>query len=236
MSESSAPRRSPRRRRDEPQKGLALLTSLLREGRYYDLLLTLAKRVRPGWLFTLDHQRIMELVRAPKIPSQLEALEMREVGPNDEATLQSVRAVGGSYRENFDKGRVALVAFARGEPAGYVWLWPKREIVYPRYHVRLALAEGTVWGHFVLVRPKYRALGIFPRLWHGAVEHARARGFTRLLCMVDPSHRVSMDAHTRVGWTPVADIVSLRVLGARMHVARRVGERWHFGFGLWRFG
>jgi GNAT superfamily N-acetyltransferase len=226
------------RKRGARRGGGALATAgaLVRERRFYDLLLTLAKRARPEWLLTLDHQRILELDEVPALPAVLRRLEVRPAGAGDEDLLQSIRRVPGSYRPNFDKGREALVAFARGEPAGVVWLWPQRRILYPRYAVDLRLDEGTLWGHFIYVKPEYRSLGVFPRLWHAAAERVRSRGGSRLLCMVDPSHAVSMQAHTSVGWRPVADLVSLRLLGLRAHVARRVPGRWRVGLGRWRFG
>lgn len=164
-----------------------------------------------------------------------DSLWMGEVGPGQ---LDWLAAFAPDRRDEFaprwSQGRRCFAAALAWPPeparcVGYVWATSGPCILPGQHGYRWQLPPNAAWIYDARVHPL--VLGTYPDLARFAFTKLRAEGATTLFGQVEYDNRVSRRVHRMLGGHRVGAIATLSLLGARIHLDRYLGGRWHIRFG-----
>lgn len=167
--------------------------------------------------------RLYRLVVQP-LPSRADrprgtSISVRPLEPADldRLPLPVAREV---VEQRLGTGANCFVAELRGEFAGYAWF---QAGPYEEDEVRCTFVpeprESTLWDFDVYIEPRFRLSRAFVRLWEGAAEALRARGFTHTASRISAYNSASLRAHANLGSRIVGAALFFTVGVAQLMIA-----------------
>jgi L-amino acid N-acyltransferase YncA len=126
-------------------------------------------------------------------------------------------------RRFFAAGQRCYVVETPGQIVGYCWLFFRQYVIthdsYQTSSVLFSLSEHSVFIGNVFIRPECRRRGLYSSLLSGVLREAKSSyGKNRFYVDVKADNAPSLRAHSQAGFTIVATLYYVGLLGARFLV------------------
>lgn len=212
------------------KRKLATFATLLEHGQCFEAARRMCDQCLPPRIALLgkSHLMLWECNGAP-LTRPTTALRFREASETDLGALLETSGDSGSptaervFRGFFAAGCRCYLLRVSDQIVGYCWLFFGQYIIthdsYQTSRVIFALNGDSVFIGNVFIRPECRRRGFYSSLLSGVLQEAKSSyGTSRFFVEVKAGNSPSLRAHAQSGFTIVATLYYVGLLGARFLV------------------
>jgi ribosomal protein S18 acetylase RimI-like enzyme len=177
------------------------------------------RRIGLKYVKMLEYERPLDTpipMVETKVPVEIKPLSAKDV---NNSAFQGIRLTPGENALSHDKtlSRIAsgndmcFVAMVKNELAGYVWFLLKGTNYEPDLEMEETFAEGESLAYQGFVFPKFRGLGIGPKIVEQGLRSLESKGYMRIDLFTEGNNIPAMKTAEKLGFYPVKVITCLRV-------------------------
>lgn len=149
---------------------------------------------------------------------------IRVAEPSDVNNMEMLEKAGKQklFIDRFSVGERCSVAVHNGMIVGYEWHTNKSYHQEERYLFNIVIPDNAVFAYDAFIKPEYRISGIWIKFKMYLGERMREMGRDRIITLIDSDNRLSMNTHTRFGFTAFKSVYYFKLANKRYFAERKL--------------